>query len=261
MTERSAAAGERYGGQRYGGERAVVVGASGGIGRAIAQELIDHGADAALTFRSNAEAAEKLVARGAARERRCFAYRMDLRDPEAIETVCERMIEDLGPPTIVVCGAGLLRDRPLAGTTSDDWRQILDTNLSGVFEVLRRLSEPMMRHQRGRILAVASVSGLFGQPGQASYAASKGGLIAMSRALARELGPFGITVNVLAPGFVDTDMTRQLSAGLRRRSLARIPLRRFATPEDLVPAARLLMMAEGDYITGQVIVVDGGLTC
>lgn len=245
----------------YIGERALVVGASGGIGRAIAEELLDHGADAALTFHSHPKVTERLVARGAALDRRCFAYRIDLRDPAAIAGTCERLIEDLGVPTIVVFGAGLLRDQPLGKTSTDDWHLLLDTNLSGIFELLRRLAPPMMRQGRGRIVAVASVSGIHGQPGQAAYAASKGGLIAMSRALARELGPFGITVNVLAPGFVDTDMTRGMAEGLRRRSLGRIPLRRFATPADLVPAARLLMIPEGGYITGQVLVVDGGLTC
>lgn len=246
---------------RYAGERALVVGASGGIGRAIAEELIDHGADVALTFYSHPEEAERLVARGAALDRRCFAYRLDLRDPAAVAAGCERVIEDLGVPTIVVFAAGLLRDRPLTETATEDWRLLIDTNLSGAFEVVRRLAPALIKQGRGRILNVASVSGIHGQPGQAGYAASKGGMIAMSRALARELGPFNVTVNVLAPGFVDTEMTRDLSEGLRRRSLARIPLRRFATPADLVPAARLLMAPEGSYITGQVLVVDGGLTC
>ncbi len=245
----------------YAGQRALVVGASGGIGRAIAEELIDHGADVAVTFHRGPEEAERLVARGAARDRRCFAYRLDLRSPDSVTAVCDRLAEDLGVPTIVVCSAGTLRDRPLAETTDDDWSFVLDTNLTGVFRMLRRLAPAMMRAGGGRIVTVASVAGLFGQPGQAGYAASKGGLIAMSRALARELGPFGITVNALAPGFVDTEMTRDLPEGLRRRSLARIPLRRFAEPADLIAAARLLMSPEGGYITGQVLVVDGGLTC
>lgn len=245
----------------YAGQRALVVGASGGIGRAIAEELIDHGADVAVTFHRSPEEAERLVARGAARDRRCFAYRLDLRSPDSVTAVCDRLAEDLGVPTIVVSSAGTLRDRPLAETTDDDWSFVLDTNLTGVFRMLRRLAPPMMRAGGGRIVTVASVAGLFGQPGQAGYAASKGGLIAMSRALARELGPFGITVNALAPGFVDTEMTRDLPEGLRRRSLARIPLRRFAEPADLIGAARLLMSPEGGYITGQVLVVDGGLTC
>lgn len=247
-------------GDWYTGQRALVVGASGGIGRALAEELIDHGADVAVTFRSSAATAEHLVARAAARDRKCWAYRLDLRDPEAITAVCREVAADLGTPTIVVLAAGILRDRPLASMSEEDWVSIVETNLSGSYRVLRRLTPPMMHEGGGRIVLVASVSGLHGQPGQASYAASKGGLIAMARALARELGPFGITVNALAPGFVDTEMTRDLPEGLRRRSLARIPLRRFATPADLVPAARLLMIPEGGYITGQVLIVDGGLT-
>lgn len=245
----------------YAGQRALVVGASGGIGSAIAEELIDHGADVAVSFHRNPEVTERLIARAAALDRRGFGYRLDLGSPDSVAAVCDQLAEDLGVPTIVVCSAGTLRDRPLAETTDEDWGLLLDTNLTGVFRLLRRLAPPMMRAGGGRIVTVASVSGLHGQPGQAGYAASKGGLIAMSRALARELGPFGITVNALAPGFVETEMTHDLSEGLRRRSLARIPLRRFAEPADLIPAARLLMSPEGGYVTGQVLVVDGGLTC
>lgn len=245
----------------YEGDTAVVVGASGGIGGAIARELIGGGCDTVVTYQRNRAAAEALVELGRERGRRCLALQVDLRQPAAIREACARALDELGPPSIVVYSAGILRDRPLAQMESEDWDAVIETNLSGAFHLLRQLSPAMMRRQRGRILTLASVAGLFGQPGQVNYAASKGGIIAMTRALARELGPFNITVNAIAPGIVETDLTEPLAPSLKRQYLQRIPLRRFATPEDVVPLARLLLAPDGGYITGQVMVVDGGLSC
>lgn len=246
---------------RYDADLAMVVGASGGIGGAIARELIGGGCDAILTYQRNRAGAEALVDLGRDLGRRCLALQVDLRQPAQIREACARVLDEVGCPSIVVYCAGILRDRPLAQMESEDWDSVIETNLSGAFHVLRQLSPPMMRQRRGRILTVASVSGLFGQPGQVNYAASKGGMIAMTRALARELGPFNITVNAIAPGIVETDLTEPLAPNLKRHYLQRIPLRRFATPADVVPLARLLLAPEGGYITGQVMVVDGGLSC
>jgi len=246
---------------RYAGELAVVVGASGGIGGAIARELLTGGGDAVVTYQRNRAAAEALAGLGQELGRRCLALQLDLRQPAEITAVCERILAEAGCPSIVVYCAGVLRDRPLAQMAAEDWDAVIETNLSGAFHVLRGLSPAMMRKRRGRILTVASVSGLFGQAGQANYAASKGGLIAMTRALARELGPFNITVNAIAPGIVETELTEPLAPNLKRHYLQRIPLRRFATPADVVPVARLLLAADGGYVTGQVLVVDGGLSC
>jgi 3-oxoacyl-[acyl-carrier protein] reductase len=245
---------------RYAGGRALVVGASGGIGGALAEELVEGGSDLAVTYRRNPGALDRLAERAAELGRRCLVYRLDLRDAEAVACVCGRLLDELGTPTVVVSSAGVVRDRPLAEMEPGDWLEMIETNLSGPFRVLRQVVPAMMRNGGGRILNLASVSGLYGQPGQAGYAASKGGLIAMTRALARELGPFGITVNALAPGVVETEMTGHLSESLRRRFLERIPLRRFAEAADLVPAARLLMAPEGGYVTGQVLIVDGGMS-
>lgn len=245
---------------RYSGQRAVVVGASGGIGRAIVHELLEHGADIALTYRTNGEEAARQLERAAALNRRCIPYELDVRDRDAVAACCRTLVADLGVPTIVVNCAGIIRDTPLAKMERADWDEVVAVNLTGPFDVLRELTPPMMRHGGGRILNVSSVSGLFGQPGQANYAAAKGGVIALTRALARELGPFNITVNALAPGFVNTDMVAGISDARRRRLIDRIPLRRFASPEDLVAAARLFMAPDGAYITGQVLIVDGGLT-
>jgi len=246
---------------RYAGELALLVGASGGIGQALARELPGNGCDAVLTYQQNRAAVEALVELGAGLGRRCLGCQLDVRDASQVEAVCRRVLDEVGVPSIVAYCAGVLRDRPLLDMAPGDWTEVLETNLSGAFQLLRRIVPAMMRKQRGRILTVASVSGLAGQAGQASYAASKGGLIAMTRALARELGPFNITVNSIAPGIVETEMTEPLSPTLKRHYLQGIPLRRFARPEDLVPAAGLLLAPDGGYITGQVLVLDGGLSC
>lgn len=246
---------------RYSGQRALVVGAGGGIGQAIAAELIDNGCDVALTSRRPGAAVQALAERAAERGVRCLVAPLDVRDREQVPAVCERAADELGALTILVCCAGVVRDRPLAQMAPDDWLDVLETNLFGTYYLLRQVAPAMMRNRAGRILNVASVAGLYGQAGQANYAASKGGVIAMTRSLARELGPFNVTVNALAPGVVETDMTADLAPELKRHFLGRIPLRRFATPADVVPAARLLLCPEGAYITGQVLVVDGGLTC
>lgn len=245
---------------RYGGQRAAIIGASGGIGCAIANELLDNGADIALTYHRNRAEADRQLARAAQLNRRCFAYGVDLRDRAAVAECCRALVADLGVPTILVNCAGMVRDTLLANMQQDDWDEIVAVNLTGPFEVVRLIAPLMVRNGGGRILNVSSVSGLHGQPGQANYAASKGGIIALTKALARELGPFNITINALAPGFVETEMVAHISDGHRRRLIERIPLRRFAVPADIVPAARLLMAPDGAYITGHVLIVDGGLT-
>ena len=241
------------------GQRALVAGASGGIGQVIAKDLIRNGCDVALTFRRRNEALEELRALAASEGRTCSLHALDVRDPRQVAEVCEE-IAAVGSPTLLVCSAGIVRDRPLVQMEQEDWMDVIETNLFGTFNLVRRVAPMMMRAGGGRILNIASVSGIQGQAGQTNYAASKGGVISMTRALARELGPFNITVNALAPGVVETEMTEYLSSRVRRQFLQRIPLRRFAEPRDLVAAARLLLSPEGAYITGQVLVVDGGLT-
>lgn len=244
----------------YTGQRALVAGASGGIGQAIAEELIRNGCDVALTFRRHSEALEELAKLASSEGRLCTLHSLDVRDPRQVTEVCDEVTATLGSPTLLVCSAGIVRDRPLAQMEQQDWMDVIETNLFGTFHLVRQVAPMMMRAGGGRILNIASVSGIHGQAGQTNYAASKGGVIAMTRSMARELGPFNITVNALAPGVVETEMTEGLSPTVRRQLLQRIPLRRFAEPRDVVPAARLLLSPEGAYITGQVLVVDGGLT-
>lgn len=247
-------------GGRYSGERALVVGSSGGIGRAFVSELVDHGADLAVTCHRHRATADAQAARAASLGRRALALALDLRDRAAIEAACRRILEEFGTPSIVVNCAGVLRDVPLVRMTPDDWDAVLETNLDGPFFLLRHLAPAMARAGRGRIVNVASVAALHGTAGQVNYAASKGALVALTRAMARELGGFNVTVNAIAPGFVETDMIAGLSDARRRRLLERIPARRFAAPEDVARAARVLMEADGSYVNGHVLVVDGGLT-
>jgi 3-oxoacyl-[acyl-carrier protein] reductase len=234
----------------YHGQRALVVGGSGGLGRAFVTELSERGAEVAFTFCRSRPSAPP----------HARAYPLDLRDLPAIAAVCGRVVEDMGVPSIVVNCAGILRDRPLVRLAPEDWDAVIATDLTGPLHVLRALVPLMMRHGGGRIVNVSSVAGLFGQPGQANYAAAKSGLIGMTRALARELGPFGISVNALAPGYVQTDMVAGVSAHVRRRLLERIPVRRFASSSEVVAAARVLLAPDCSYVNGHVLVVDGGLT-
>ncbi|HTQ80122.1 MAG TPA: 3-oxoacyl-ACP reductase FabG [Thermoanaerobaculia bacterium] len=244
----------------YTGQKALIVGASGGIGKAIARDVLENGGDVALTYRRNRQATDELLELAARHGRRAFAYELDVRDYEKVAATCQRIADELGVPTIVVCSSGIVRDRPLFEMDVADWQEVIDTNLNGTFYVLRNIVPFMIRQRQGRILTLASVSGLFGQPGQANYAASKGGIIAMTKVLARELGPFDISVNSIAPGVVETEIVEDLSEVARRRYLQRTPMRRFARTEDLLPATRLFLAPEGAYITGQVLVIDGGLT-
>jgi 3-oxoacyl-[acyl-carrier protein] reductase len=259
MRERdSGAAGDRP--RTYCGQRGLVIGAGGGLGGAFVSELIEGGCDLAVAARRNLTS--EAVWEGRARElgRVFFSTALDLRSQTDTEAACRRAVQAIGVPTLVVNCAGVVRDAPLARMQQSDWDDVLEINLAGAFRVLRCVVPLMMKSGGGRIVNVASVGGIHGQPGQANYAASKGGLIAMTRALARELGPFNITVNALAPGWVDTKLTAGLSQPLRRRALARIPLRRFASPEEIVAAARVLLQPDTRYVNGHVLVVDGGLT-
>lgn len=244
---------------RWAGQRAVVIGGTGGIGQAFVTDFIAGGAEVALTYSRNRSAADALRVYADESGSRCLAYGVDLRDRGSRDECCTQILADLGVPSLVVNCAGIVRDRPIRRMATVDWDEVLEVNLSAPFAILRRLMPAMMK-SGGRVVNVASVSGLHGIEGQSNYAASKGGLIAMTRALARELGPFNITVNAIAPGYVETGMTDDLGEARRRRLLERIPARRFATPSDIVAAARVLLEPETTYVTGHVLVVDGGLT-
>ena len=238
------------------GAVAAVTGASRGIGLATAVELARGGARVALLSRD-----ESRVKDAAARlpERRGQGVACDVVDPDQVDQAVERIESDLGPITILVNNAGLTRDRLVLRMRGEDWDSVLDVNLRGAFNMIRAVSRGMVRRREGVIVNVSSVVALMGNPGQANYAAAKAGLIGMTKSVARELAPRGIRANVVAPGFIDTQMTADLDDKARAFLLARIPLGHLGEAEDVAPVIRFLAGPGARYITGQVIVVDGGM--
>jgi 3-oxoacyl-[acyl-carrier protein] reductase len=232
------------------GKTALVTGASRGIGRAIALELARAGASVVLGYRSGGEEAE-----AAAQEAGGRAIQADVSDPDD----ARRLVEEAGELDLLVNNAGLTRDGLIARMPDEDWRDVLETNLSGAFYTCRAAARSMMRRRSGAIVNVSSIVGLHGNPGQANYSASKAGIIGLTKALARELAPRGVRANVVAPGYVDTRLTRAISDDMRELMLTNTPLQRFGEPEDVAGAVRFLCSDEASFITGEVLLVDGGL--
>jgi 3-oxoacyl-[acyl-carrier protein] reductase len=242
------------------GRAALVTGGSRGIGRSIALELASRGADVVIGFHQDQNAADDVVARIVALGRTCEAVRADVGDASEADDLVAHTIRVLGSLDIVVGNAGITRDALLVRMTDDKWNEVLRTNLTGTFNVARASARHMIGRKRGRIILISSVVGLGGNAGQANYAASKAGIIALAKTAAKELGSRGITVNVVAPGFVETDLTRALDNTVVSSYLASIPLKRAGTPEDIARAVAFLASDEASYITGQVLAVDGGLS-
>ena len=238
------------------GKVAVVTGASRGIGAAIAEKLASLGADLALIYAGNTEKAEAVAERCRAQGVRAEIYRCDVADGDAVKAAVGRIRTDLGGVHLLVNNAGITRDGLAAAMKDEDFDAVLDTNLKGAFHMIRHCSGLMLRAKYGRIVNVSSVAGLMGNPGQANYAASKAGLIGLTKTVAKELASRGITVNAVAPGLIDTDMTRSL--GLAEDALrAAIPLGRAGKAEEVAETVAFLLQA--DYITGVVLRVDGGM--
>ncbi len=238
------------------GEIALVTGASRGIGAAIADSLAAAGARVIGTATSAAGAeaiAQRLAAHGGQ------GRVLDVTDGGAVEALIESIIKEYGALSILVNNAGITRDQLLMRMRDEDWQVILDTNLSSVYRTSKAVLRSMMKARRGRIISIASVVGVTGNPGQANYAAAKAGIIAFSKSLAREIGSRGITVNVVAPGFIDTDMTRALGAEQRKMLEATIALGRLGRPEDIAQAVLFLASPAAAYITGETLHVNGGM--
>jgi 3-oxoacyl-[acyl-carrier protein] reductase len=238
------------------GEVVLVTGASRGIGAAIADELAARGATVIGTATSEAGAqaiGERLAARGGA------GRTLDVSDSEAVERVCAAIAGEFGSITILVNNAGITRDQLLLRMKEEDWQAILDTNLSSVFRTSKAVLRGMMKARKGRIISIASVIGSIGNAGQSNYAAAKAGIIAFSKSLAREIGTRGITVNVVAPGFIDTDMTRALPEEQRSALLGQIALQRLGEPADIAQAVAFLASPAAAYITGETLHVNGGM--
>jgi 3-oxoacyl-[acyl-carrier protein] reductase len=232
------------------GKTALVTGASRGIGKAIALELARAGASVVLGYRSGADEAAEVAKEAGGR-----AVQADVSDPED----AKRLVKEAGELDILVNNAGVTRDGLIARMPDDDWRAVLDTNLSGAFYTCRAVARSMMRRRSGSIVNVSSIVGLHGNPGQTNYSASKAGLIGFTKALARELGSRGVRANVVAPGYVDTRLTDVLPEELKRAMLENTPLGRFGTADDVAGAVRFLSSDAAAFITGEVLLVDGGL--
>lgn len=237
---------------------AVVTGAGRGIGRAIALRFAAEGADVACLSRT-ADNAEKVAAEVRALGRKAWAYAVDVADAKSVKEAADRILADPGRVDVLVNNAGITRDGLMMRLSDEDWDSVLDTNLKGAFLFTRAFSRAFLRQRSGRILNVSSVIGLMGNAGQCNYAASKAGLLGLTRSAARELASRGVTVNALAPGFIETDMTSGLSEELRGELLKKIPLNTLGQPEDIAQAALFLAGPGARYITGQVLTVDGGL--
>ena len=240
------------------GKVAMVTGASRGIGRAISAALARQGATVVLTdvlAEAVTAAARDLAAEGA----RTDAAALDVTSLEGAQAVVETVLQRHGRLDVLVNNAGIARDKPLVRMTREDWDAVLGVNLGGAFACTRAAVRPMMKQRSGRIISISSVVGQMGNAGQANYAASKAGLIGFSKALARELASRGITVNVVAPGLIDTDMTRALPEDVQKDWLSKVPLARFGTTDDVATAACFLATDEASYITGQVLAVNGGM--
>ncbi|MEY2565331.1 MAG: 3-oxoacyl-[acyl-carrier protein] reductase [Verrucomicrobiota bacterium] len=244
---------------RFENQVAVVTGAGRGIGHAIAVRMASEGARVASVSRTESNSKKTAEEINAARANAAKAYSVDVADHAAVQTVGAQILEEFGRVDILVNNAGVTRDGLSMRMSVDDWDTVLNTNLKGAFNFTQALMRPMIKQRSGRIINISSVIGLIGNAGQANYAASKAGLIGLTKSLARELASRGITVNAIAPGLIETDMTGVLSDEVRQSILQKIPLGKLGQPDDIAAAVAWLASAEAKYITGQVLAVDGGM--
>ncbi|MEK8132015.1 3-oxoacyl-[acyl-carrier-protein] reductase [Paenibacillus filicis] len=241
------------------GKVALVTGASRGIGRAIAVTLAEAGADVVVNYAGSEGAAAETVAQIEALGRRSFKVKANVGSVQEVEDMFKQVLEAFGRIDILVNNAGITRDNLIMRMKEEEFDEVIETNLKGVFNCVKAATRPMMKQRSGRIVNISSVVGALGNPGQANYVAAKAGVIGMTKAAAKELSSRGITVNCVAPGFIETDMTDKLSAELREGLLKQIPLARLGQPGDIAKAVRFLVSEDASYMTGQTIHIDGGM--
>ena len=237
---------------------AVVTGAGRGIGRAIALKFANEGADVAVVSRTQ-ENSEKVAAEIRALGRKAWAFAVDVASAAAVNAAAEKILAECGKVDILVNNAGVTRDGLLMRMDDADWDTVLNTNLKGAFLITKAFSRAMLKARTGRVINISSVIGLIGNAGQCNYAASKAGLIGFTQSCAREFAARGVTVNAIAPGFIETDMTAELNDALKAEILKKIPLGQLGQADDIAAAALYLAAPSGRYVTGQVLTVDGGM--
>ena len=238
---------------------ALVTGASKGIGQVVALRLGKAGARVAVNYNTDAAGAERVVTEINSGGGKAFAIGADVSIEDQVDSMMERVVQELGKLEILVNNAGITRDKLLLRMTPEDWDEVINVNLRSAFLCTKSAVTHMVRQRYGRIVNMSSVVGVSGNPGQANYAASKAGLIGLTKAAARELASRNITVNAVAPGYITTTMVEQLSEDVQKRILDRIPMGRFGTSQDVAEAVAFLCSEEAGYITGQVLGIDGGM--
>lgn len=241
------------------GQTALVTGASRGIGRSIALGLADLGANVAVNYAGSEAAATEVVEEIRAKGVSAIAVKSNIGRTEEADAMVKQVMETFGRIDILVNNAGITRDNLIMRMKEEEFDQVIETNLKGVFNCLKAVTRPMMKQRYGRIINISSVVGALGNPGQANYVAAKAGVIGLTKSAARELASRGITVNAVAPGFIDTDMTRELPEDMREGLLGGIPLARLGQPEEIAGVVAFLASSSASYMTGQVLHVDGGM--
>jgi len=241
------------------GKVALVTGGSRGIGKAIALSLAKNGANVVVNYSGNEEAAQKVVEEITALGVKAIAYKANVSSSDEVAALVKNTVDEFGSIDILVNNAGITRDGLLLRMKDADWDAVIDTNLKGVFNCIKAAAKFMTRQRNGRIINISSVVGQIGNPGQMNYVAAKAGVLGLTKTAAKELASRNITVNAIAPGFIETDMTNELNEQIRNSMLTNIPLQSFGQPEDIANAVVFLATDASRYITGQTINVDGGL--